>query len=289
MIIFGVGSGAALIGTMTGILLLRHKLKPPVTDAELAELKNKLQSGEASLAAASADVKELRAKLAAQETAVLGSRQDLAKRDEQLAVETAEKQKEKALRTAAEKRSLELSAEIVVLSEKHTAMEAQVKQERGRADAAAGRLGSVEAEIDASKQKIQELTEQAVRLAAESTEHKAKHEEEGRIRLDRETQLSGEREAVRLLTAQLSELQNERAQLEVKLREEMGSTAKSRELLLMAQEKLSSAFKMLGTEGQNGNGNQTNGNGTQAALVAALVKSEVDAQPEPALVASASD
>ena len=55
---------------------------------------------------------------------------------------------------------------------------------------------------------------------------------------------------------QIAELQNERLQLEMNLNEERGSAAKGMELLLMAQEKLSSVFKPIVAASQNGHHGQ---------------------------------
>jgi len=252
IVIFGVGAVAALIGTVTGILLLRRKFKVPVSEAEFAELKCKLQASETSLTAVSANAKDLAAKLASYEAALLQSREDLGKRQQQIDAEAAEKQKEKVQRSAAEKRALEISAQLAAVIETCAELEAQVKQERDRVAEAGSRLGSVEGELDAAKKRNQEIAEQAARFAAESIEFKHQYEVEGRMRLDRDEQLNTERETVRQLSRQIVELQNERSQLEIKLREEMGSAVKGMELLVMAQQKLSSAFKVLGPDGQNG-------------------------------------
>jgi chromosome segregation ATPase len=300
IVVFFVGVAGALVGTFTGILLLRRKLRPPVSEAEFAELKAKLQAGETSLAAASANAKELRAELALQQTALLQSREDATKRLDQLDAEAAEKQKEKAQRTVAEKRALELSAEVTLLTERCTGLETQAKQERDRTAEMGGRLISAEGEVESSRKKMQQLTEQADHLVAESTELKRSNEELGRVRLDLETQLNFEREALRQLHGQVVELQKDRSQLEIRLKEEMGSAAKGMELLLMAQQKLSSAFKGLGPDGQtqNGNGSQTtsngngsqatpNGNGSQTAPAATRVNADVGPEAPQALVSSA--
>ncbi|HXA51203.1 MAG TPA: hypothetical protein VNV86_12890, partial [Candidatus Acidoferrum sp.] len=67
-----------------------------------------------------------------------------------------------------------------------------------------------------------------------------------------EAQLNADQERIKQMTSQIADLQAERLQLEIKVREERGSAAKGMELLLMAQEKLSSVFKALNAESQNG-------------------------------------
>jgi chromosome segregation ATPase len=115
---------------------------------------------------------------------------------------------------------------------------------------------SVEAELEAEKRKIQEMTEQRTRLASESAELKRFGEQETRLRTALEAQLRADQERIRQLTSQIAELQNEQLQLETKLQEERDSAARGMELLFTVQEKLSSVFKALGADGQNGHHSQ---------------------------------
>jgi chromosome segregation ATPase len=245
-------AAGALIGTTVGILLLRRKLRPPITDAEHAELKGKLQAGESSLAAASANLEDLRKQIAVQERALLQSGEDLKKKQDQLEAESVETQKERARRAAAEQSVQELSAQSVVLAEQCNKLEARAKEETELVAARANELVSAVAEMEAGKLKIQALTEQASRLTAEAAELKRFGEQEARFRAALEAQLNADQERIKQMTSQIADLQAERLQLEIKVREERGSAAKGMELLLMAQEKLSSVFKALNAEGQNG-------------------------------------
>jgi chromosome segregation ATPase len=255
VIVLATAAGT-LIGTSVGILLLRRKLRPPITDAELAELKGKLQTGESSLAAASANLEDLRKQIALQERTLLQNGEDLKKRQEQLDIESAETQKEKARRFAAEHSVQEGSAKAVLLTEQCMKLEARVKEENNRVAEKTTRLVSFEAELEAEKRKIQEMTEQVTRLASESAELKRFGEQETRLRTALEAQLRADQERIRQLTSQIAELQNEQLQLETKLQEERDSAARGMELLFTVQEKLSSAFKALGADGQNGHHSQ---------------------------------
>ena len=89
VIVLATAAGA-LIGTSVGILILRRKLRPPVTEAQFAEMKSKLQAGESSLAAASASLEDLRKEFGLQQKALLQSAEDLKKRQAQLDIASAE-------------------------------------------------------------------------------------------------------------------------------------------------------------------------------------------------------
>ena len=115
VIVLATAAGA-LVGTSVGILLLRRKLRPPITEAQFAEMKGKLQTGESSLATASANLEDLRKQLALQEKALLQNAEDLKKRQAQLDIESAEVLKEKTRRAAAEQSVQEVSAKAVLLT-----------------------------------------------------------------------------------------------------------------------------------------------------------------------------
>jgi chromosome segregation ATPase len=232
--------------------MLRRKLRPPITDAEHAELKGKLQTGESSLAAAVANLEDLRKQIVVQERALTQGAEDLKKKQEQVERESNETQKEKLRRTAAEQTVQELSTKAVEMTAQCTKLEARVQEEAELSAGKAAQLVSLVAEADASKLKIQELTEQAARLASESAELKRFADQETRFRTALEAQLNADQERIKQMTSQIADLQAERLQLEIKVREERGSAAKGMELLLMAQEKLSSVFKALNAEAQNG-------------------------------------
>jgi chromosome segregation ATPase len=227
-------------------------MRPPVSDAELAELKSKLQAGESALDTASGKLEGLRKQVDQQERDLTQSSAELKKKQEQLDAELAETKNEKARRFAAEQSAQELSVKEALLTEQCAKLEAKVKEEEKLAAERTTRLTSVEADLEKGTRRIQELTEQAARLSSESEEHKRSAQQETRLRTALETQLTLDQERIRQLTTQIAELQNERLQLEIKLQEERGLAAKGMELLLAAQEKLSSVFKALNPEVQNG-------------------------------------
>jgi chromosome segregation ATPase len=256
VIVLATAAGA-LIGTSVGILLLRRKLRPPITDGELAQLKGKLQTGESSLAAATANLEELRKQIALQETALRQSGEDLKKKQEQFDIESAETQREKGLRATAEQSLKELRAKFVLLTDQCANLEARVREAEVLVAGKAAQLVSADAELEAGKLKVLELTEQMTGLTSETAELKRFGEQETRLRTLLEAQLNAEQERIREMSVQVAELQSERLQLEVKLQEESRSAAKGMELLLMAQEKLSAVFKAFGADGQNGNHSPT--------------------------------
>jgi chromosome segregation ATPase len=234
-------------------------MRPPITDGELAELKGRLQAGESSIASASANLEDLRKQIALQEKTLLQNGEDLKKRQQQLETESAETQKEKARGAALAQSLQELTAKLALLTQQCTKLEGQVKEAQSLAADKATLLASAGAELEAGKLKIQELTAQTAQLTSESAEIKRVGEQEARLRALLETQLNAEHERIAQMTLQIAELQKERSQLEIKAQEEGRTAAKGMELLLMAQEKLASAFKALGADGQNGNHSQTAG------------------------------
>ena len=250
IIIVLASAAGALIGTATGILMFRRKMRPPITDAELGALKGKVETAEASLASATANLEDLRKQISAQEKTLLQNGEDLKKKQQQIEAETAETQKEKTRRAAAEQTVQELGAKVVVLTEQSAKMEGQVKEAQGLAASKATRLEAVDAELEAGKRKIQELTDQTAQLTAESAELKRLGEQEVRLRTLLEAQLNTEQERIVQMTGRIAELQTERERLEIKVQDESRSAAKGMELLLMAQEKLASAFRALSVDGQ---------------------------------------
>lgn len=255
----------ALIGTSVGILVLRRKMRPPVSDAEFAELKGKLKAGESALVAASTNFEGLRKQADQQEKDLTQNRAELKKKQEQLDAELAHTQNEKALRFAAEQSAQELSAKVALMAERCAKLETGIKELEILASEKTTRLTSVEAELAAGTRKIQELTEQAACLVSEFEEHKRSMEQEGRLRSALEAQLNSDQERIHQLTNQIGELQSERLQLELKLQEERGSAAKGMELLLAAQEKLSTILKVVSLDMQNGHHTQAEAGEGQAS------------------------
>ncbi|HTS28604.1 MAG TPA: hypothetical protein VMH81_22190 [Bryobacteraceae bacterium] len=273
LVVLSTTALGALIGTAAGLLILYRRLRPPITEAQLAELKGKLRTGESSLAAATANLEDLRKQLTFQEKSLVQNAEDLKKKQEQLEIEAEEKQKERARRTAAEHSVQELSTKVVVLAEDTKKAEARALEADRILGEKATRLTAVEADLEAEKRKAHELAEQAARAAVEAADSRRFAEQEARLRASLESQLSADQERIRQLTADVGELRNERSQLEVKLQEERGSAAKGMELLLAAQQKLSSVFKALGADNENGNHVQPP---VEAALRIPQTKQEAD-------------
>ena len=285
----------AVAGTSVGLMILYRRLRPPISDSELADLKAKLRSNESSLAAATANLEDLRKQLAFQEKTILQNGADLQKRQEQLDLKSAEVQKEKILRSAAEESAEELTSELSILRKQCSRFEGQVTEASNLASERGARLASLEPELEVARNKLKELAEQAARVATETAELKRASEHEAgmraaleaeleaartriaemsdqttrsiteageckriaehevRLRTALEAQLKVDQERMLQLSAENAELRNERLQLEARLQEERGSAAKGMELLMVAQEKLASVFKALGTEVPNGN------------------------------------
>ena len=268
-------AASALFGTAVGILLFRRKMRPAITDSELADLRAKVQTGESSMATASANLEDLRKQIALQEKALLQNGEDLKKKQEQLDAESAETQKEKARRSAAEQSVQEISANAVLLKEQCAKLEAGVREAESLAAQKATQLASAADELAAGKRKIQELTEQTAHLTSESAELKRVGEQEARLRALLEVQLNAEQELIGQITVRVSELESERLQLEIKLKEESRSAAKGLESLVQAQENLASALKSLGTGGPNGNHSETPVRAAEVAPEAETEASEV--------------
>jgi len=242
----------ALVGTLIGIVLLRRKLRPPISDRELGELKDKMQTSEASLSAASELAVDLRKRLSLAEQALLQSRKDLESRQEQLNIASAETLKEKALRSDVERSAQELGSKVALLTEQCTKLEVKAREESDLAKEGSIQLVAVEGELEVSKRSLKELTEQAAYLTAQSIELKRLREQDDRNRTDLEAQLNAERDRIRQLSSQIAELKDGRHQLEVNLQRARAATGKGMELLLNAHETLSAAFSVFDSGEQNG-------------------------------------
>jgi len=266
----------AVVGTSAGLLILYRRLRPPITEGQLAELKGKLRTGESSLAAANANLEDLRKQLAFQERTIVQADTDLKKRQELLDHEVAERQKERTRRVTAEQTVEDLSSKLVSLKEQCTKLEVRAVEDNRIAAEKSTRLATVEAELEGAKRKAQELTEQAAHLISESADIKRSNDQEVRLRTALELQLKADEARIMDLADQVSELRKERSQLEIKLQEERGSAAKGMELLLAAQEKLSSVFRALGAEAaQNGHRTQA-----PAEVVAPAITPSPETKPD---------
>ena len=259
----------ALVGTAVGILVMFPRLRPPITDAELALLKGKLRNTEASLAANTAGLETLRKQIVDRDQAIQRNEQALKERQQQLDTAVAE-------RAVAEQRSQELSIQAEALAEQRNQLEAKVREEKDQNVAIVNQqVASYEAQLDLDKRQVQELKEQVARLTAEAAEIKGCCEQEKLLRSSLETQLGAGMERIQELTTRIQELQRERSLFDLRLQEERQSAAKGMELLLMAQENLARVFKSSGVDAPNG----SNGHGLLEAA-GAIVEAQGEGAEE---------
>jgi len=228
-IIFFCTTIGALVGTMVGVLLMNRKIRLPISAADLAALRGKLDTAESSLAAANSSLEELRKQVGEREQAVQQHADDLKKRQEQLDLAAAQAEKEKTQRCAAEQKAQEFDTQLSTLKEHRAQLESRLEEEKRRA--------AEEQEIQ--KRQIQTLTDQVDGLIAESAAMSRFREQESRHRSALEVQLNTEQERVDQLNLRIAELENERSQFDIKLQDERQSAARGMELLLMAQENFS--------------------------------------------------
>jgi len=241
-----------------GILLMFRRIRQPTAEAELATLKGKLKSSEASLAGKTADLENLRKQLVERDLSIQWNEEALRENQQHLNAAVAEL-------TQAEQRARELTIQAEALTEQRAQLEARVKEEKDRgAETLNQHVTSYEAQLDVERRQVHELTEQVARLTAEATEVRGCSEQEKLYRSSLEAQLGAERQRTLELTTQIQELQSERSQFDLRLQEERQSATKGMELLLMAQENLARVFKSRGVDAQNG----TNGHGPLEAAAA---------------------
>jgi chromosome segregation ATPase len=248
-------TAGAVVGTSVGILLLHRKLRPPITETELAGLRIRLETNEASLADANANVMDLRKQIAAREQTIQEGSEAFKEKQQQLDLMSADVQREAAHRSAAERSAEELTAQVSTLTGERGKLQARLQEESKVLDEKKTQVASLEPQLEAEKKQVHELTGQVGRLTAESAELKSSVEQEKGRSVFLEAQLAADQERLTMLTSQLAEMQAERQRFDTRLQEERQSARKGMELLLMAQEKLSHMFKPAGENSQNGNGN----------------------------------
>jgi chromosome segregation ATPase len=304
--VFLAATAGALIGTLVGVLLMYRRLRLPISEADLALLKGRLQSAESSLATTAAALEDLRKRMAERDHAIRQAAEELKKRQEQIDLAAAEAGKEKTRRAIAEQRVEELTAQFAAMAEQRVELEARLQEERSLGATRNDQLALLEAERDAGQLQIQELTAQIASITADAAERSSQQaaffeaqydsdqqrlrdlaeqlarstadaeelrrcwEQEVRDRSAAETLLGVEQERVRQLTDQIASLQREKSRFDVRLQEERQSAAKGMELLLAAHENLARVFKPL-MDFQNGG----NGNGSHEAAPASEVASDV--------------
>ena len=287
IVILLAAMSGALIGSSTGIFLMYRKLRP-LNAADLNALRSKVRTTEFDLNAAIANGAKLKKEVAEQASKVSD---EVVEKQRQLEAALAAKDLEAAHRNAAEQRIAELIAEADAGKARHAEIEAKAKELEAKAKELEGKtaegpspasedqqrqLAAFQAQVETGGRQIQELTEQATRLAAEAAELKQHSEEAEKARTALEADLTSERERLHVLTEQVSELQSERSRQDVRMQEERESAAKGMELLVMAQQNLSRVIQAAATEAPAANG--SNGHSQPAPAEVKELQTAVAAQ-----------
>lgn len=266
-IVFLCTTLGALVGTVIGVLLMNRKIRLPITGADLAALRGKLESAETSLAAATTQVEDLQKQLAERDHAIQQNAADLKKQQEKADQTLIDAEKDRAQRSAAEQKSGELILESAALKEQRAELERKLEDEK--------KLATEQQE--AQKRQILALTEQVSGLLAESAALSRFREQESLHRTTLEAQLMGAHQKVEKLEERIGELERERSQFDTKLQEERQSAARGMELLVMAQENFSRVLKQVPPDARNGKihviqavGNSGDGHTTAEDLPSAL-------------------
>lgn len=229
----------ALVGTIVGVLLMNRKIRLPITSADLAALRGKLESTENALAEAGATIEDLEKQLAERARTIQQRTDEQKQQRERLDQMLAEAEKEKTQRAAAEQKSGELILETAGLKQQRAELERQLEEEKKVATE----------QNDAQQRQILALTEQVSGLLAESAALSRFREQESRHRSSLEAELNLAHEREERLTRQIADLENERSQFEIRLQEERQSAARGMELLVMAQENFSRVLKRVDHNG----------------------------------------
>src|SRR5262245_6130316 len=110
-------AAGALVGTMIGVLLMRRQLRPPINEAEHAELKNKLLQSESSLAAATTKIDGLEKQVVQRDQTLQEAAVEFKQKQQQLDLALKEAQAETVRCSAAEHRVQELGTQADLLTE----------------------------------------------------------------------------------------------------------------------------------------------------------------------------
>src|ERR1039458_2013726 len=193
IVILLAAMSGALIGSSTGIFLMYRKLRP-LNAADLNALRSKVRTTEFDLNAAIANGAKLKKEVAEQASKVSD---EVVEKQRQLEAALAAKDLEAAHRNAAEQRIAELIAEADAGKARHAEIEAKAKELEAKAKELEGKtaegpspasedqqrqLAAFQAQVETGGRQIQELTEQATRLAAEAAELKQHSEEAEKAR-----------------------------------------------------------------------------------------------------------
>src|SRR5689334_4558732 len=107
----------ALSGTCAGVIMMRRNLRPPISNGELAELKERADKSAADLAASTVNLEQARKQLQQRDSVVQQTSEELQKKQQLLDLALADAQKEAAARGAAEQQMQELFIQAATLTE----------------------------------------------------------------------------------------------------------------------------------------------------------------------------
>ena len=242
----------ALVGTIVGILLMNRKIRLPITGADLAAMRTKLEASESSLAAATSTAEDLRKQIAEREQTIQQQKDELKTRQEQIDKSGAQIEKDKLQRSVNEQLSQELSTQNGSLLKERNELDSSLQEERKLAAERASQIATLEAQLNWAAKQVEELTGRVDGLTAEGAALRSFREQESKRRVAVEAQLSAEQERLQQLSAQVAELEGERSRFDLRLQEERETAARGMELLLKAQENFSRVLSPANGEARTG-------------------------------------
>ena len=242
----------ALVGTIVGVLLMNRKVRLPITGADLAALRAKVETTEAALAEANTAAEDLRKQLAEREQTIHKQADDLKAKQDLIGKVAADAEKEKLQRSVDTQLSHELSTQNATLTKERTDLEYRLDEEKRLGAERATRMESLETELEGKTKQVVDLSGRLDGLTAELAALRSFRDQENRRRVTLEAQLSAEQEHAQQLTAQVNELESELSRFDRKLQEERESAARGMELLLKAQENFSRVLNQVNGEARTG-------------------------------------
>src|SRR5690242_9645968 len=226
----------ALVGTIVGILLMNRKVRLPITGADLAALRSKVEASETALAAATTAAEDLRTQLTEREQAIQRQTEDLKQKQELLDKAAAESEKRKLQRSIDDQLSQEVSKQNASLMKERIDLESRLEEETRLGAERATHIASLETELEGKTKQVFDLSGRLDGLTAEIAALRSFRDQESRRRVALEAQLATEEDRIQQLTTQVAELESERSRFDRKLQEERESAARGMELLVKAQE-----------------------------------------------------
>lgn len=249
----------AMVGTIVGILLMNRKVRLPITGADLAALRAKVEATEATLADANKAADDLCRQVAERDQAIQKLADDLKAKQELIGKSAADVEKEKLQRSIDSQLSQELSTQNAILTKERTDLEFHLDEEKRLGAERATHMTSLETELEGKTKQVVELSGRLDGLTAELAALRSFRDQENRRRVSLEAQLSAEQERaqheqerVQQLTAQVATLEGECSRFDRKLQEERETAARGMELLLKAQENFSRVLNQANGEARTG-------------------------------------